>query len=147
MATLLATNVGLSTGWYSQYNIYSYNSTNGSLTYMHFKTNISNTANKIVMIEAIGYNYGFSSAIRSSWCFYAWNNLVIDKGRQNFYAAGGLAADGIYASSDGYAVIRAYSSNPYYIGYILNAHSGPAGYGTNVQITAANANTNSGAYY
>lgn len=146
MANLLATNVGLSTGWYSQYNIYSFNTTSGTTTYMHFKTNVSNTANKIVMLEAIGYNYGASQAIRCSWCFYAYNGGTIDRGRQTV-ANTGLVADGVYSSSDGFAVIRAYTSNPYYIGYILNAHSGPAGYGTNVQITAVNANTNSGAHY
>lgn len=147
MATLISTNVGLSTGWYSQYNVYSFNTTTtGSNTYMHFKTNVSNTANKIIMIEAIGYNYGPSQAVRCSWCFYAHNGSTIDRGRQTF-ANTGLTADGVYSSSDGYAVIRAYSSNPYYIGYILNAHSGPAGYGTNVQITAAAANTTSGNHY
>lgn len=136
-------------GWMSQYQITTFNTTSGSPNYIHFKTNIINTVDKIVMIEAIGYNYGTAQAIRCSWTFYAYNSLIYDKGRATI-ANTGLSADGIYASSDGYACIRAYSSSHYFTGFILNAHTSGGGnmsYGTDVSITAASQNSTSGNYY
>jgi hypothetical protein len=146
-------NIGRTTnrgeGWMSQYQILVFNTTSGTPNYIHFKTNVPNTIDKIVMIEAIGYNYGNSQSIRCTWTFYAYNSLIYDRGRETVPGTG-LTADGIYASSDGYACIRAYSSQHYFTGFILNAHSSGGGnmsYGTDVGITAVNQNSTSGNYY
>lgn len=151
MATLATpTNVRTAgSGWYTKYNIYTFNTTSGSPYYVHFKTNVSASTEKIFMIEAIGYNYGLALPIRSSWGVYTTGGgSTTAKGLQD--AGGplgaGLNANGVYTSTDGYACIRAYASSLYFAGWILNAHVHPS-YAVDITITAANQNSTSGAYY
>ncbi len=118
----------------------------GGDNYFHYKTNIPMN-NTMCMIESLGYAYGAGAAIRCAWVFYTYapSNDVINIGLQNVY--GGMSAHGVYKSSDGYAVIRAYSPS-YYSGWIFNAYClNPTGYNFQVSITAAVQTSNTGNYY
>lgn len=118
----------------------------GGDNYFHYKTNIPLNYT-MCMIEAIGYAYGAGQAIRSAWCFYTYApaNDVINVGLQNTY--GGMSAHGVYKSSDGYAVIRAYCPS-YYSGWIFNAYClNPTGYNFQVSILASVQTSNTGNYY
>ncbi len=153
MATLASpTRIGSvngSSGYSQQLNIYTFNSSTvaGYYNYIHLKTNINNYANKIIVIEAIGYNYEASSAIRCAWGFYTWNGTLYPRGLFNKVPAG-LEAENLYLSTDSYVVLRARAlSGSWYCGFTLNAYVNTAYYTENIQITAANRNTNSGNYY
>ena len=118
----------------------------GGDSYYHYKTNIPMN-NTMCMIEAIGYSYGSNTAIRCSWVFYTYapSNTTINIGLQNVYS--GLSADGVYSSTDGYAVIRATGAS-YFSGWVFNAYClNPTGYNFEVSITASVQTTNSGIYY
>jgi hypothetical protein len=118
----------------------------GGNSYFHYKTNI-NMNNIMCTIEALGYSYGAGLAIRSAWSFYAYagNNSTISIGTSNAY--GGMTAHGVYTSSDGYVVIRAYCPS-YYSGWVLNAYClNPTGYNFNVSVTASVQTDNTGNYY
>ena len=147
MATLgTPTNVRTAgSGWYSQYQLYNFYTTSGSPNYVHFKTNVSTSTEKIFMLEAIGFNYGTGQAIRCSWGVYTTGGGgAVHKGLQT---STGLTADGVYASSDGYACIRAYNgSSLYFAGWILNGHVHPS-YSVTLAITASSQNSTSGNYY
>ena len=131
-------------GWCSQYHLYNFYTYSGSPYYVHFKTNVSTSTEKIFMLEAIGFNYGTGQAIRCSWGVYTTGGGgAVQKGLQT---STGLTADGVYASSDGYACIRAFSSNLYYAGWILNGHVHPS-YSVTLAITASSQNSTSGNYY
>lgn len=134
-------------GWYAQYHLFNFYTYSGSPQYVHFKTNVSTSTQKIFMLEAIGFNYGTGQAIRCSWGIYTTGGGgATAKGLQTFSSTG-LTADGVYASSDGYACIRAYNgSSLYYAGWILNGHVHP-NYSVTLAITAANQNSTSGNYY
>lgn len=133
-------------GWYAQYQLYNFYTTSGSPNYIHFKTNVSTSTEKIFMLEAIGFNYGTGQAIRCSWGVYTTGGgSAIHKGLQTFSSTG-LTADGVYASSDGYACIRAYATSHYFNGFVLNGHVHPS-YSVTLSITAANQNSTSGNYY
>jgi len=128
-----------------QLEIYAFKTTDSTPLYMHFKTNISSTANKIITLEAVGYNYGQALPIRCSWSFYTAGGTLYDRGRVN--KASGLSADGMYLSSDGYVVIRAYSGSHYFTGWTFNAYINAWYYTDNIQITAAIQTSTSGNYY
>lgn len=148
MATLTTpTNVRTAgSGWYSQYQLYNFYTTSGSPQYVHFKTNVSTSTEKIFMLEAIGYNYGLGLAIRCSWGVYTTGGGgATAKGLQTFSSTG-LVADGVYASSDGYACIRAYGSSLYFAGWVLNGHVHPS-WSVTISITDVNQNATSGNYY
>ena len=131
-------------GWYAQYQLYNFYTGSDSPYYVHFKTNVSASTEKIFMLEAIGYNYSTYVPIRCSWGIYTTGSgSVTSKGMQSI---SGLTADGIYKSSDGYACIRAYSSGLYYAGWVLNGHVNP-NYSVTLDITAASQNSTSGNYY
>jgi hypothetical protein len=118
----------------------------GGDTYFHFKTNIP-LDYTMCMIEAVGYSYGANQAIRAAWCFYTYApaNNVIQVGIQNYY--GGLSADRVYLSSDGYAVVVANCAS-YFSGWTLNAYTqNPTGYNYNVQITAVAQLSSNANYY
>lgn len=135
------------TGNYTQQlQIYTFNTTSGSPQYCHFKTNIDYNANKIITIEAIGYNYGVALPIRCSWSFYTVSATLYDRGRVN--KASGLDANGLYLSTDNYVCLRAYNaSSLYFAGWVFNAYVNTSYYTSNIQITAANQNSTSGNYY
>jgi len=133
--------------WYlQQRNIYWFNTSISSPSYIHFKTNLGSGIDTMYMIEAVGYNYGAASPVRCAWGFQWSYGVVRNVGAQNEYS--GMSADGVYASSDGYLCFRAYASNHYYNGFILNAYAtrtDTTHYA--VSITAVNQNSTSGNYY
>lgn len=131
-----------------QRDIFWFNTTAGSPTYIHMKTNIPNASNWMFYIEAEGYNYGTGSSILCSWGGYTYSgsNSIIQQSLKNYYS--GMSADGMYISSDNYAVIRASSSGLYYCGFILNAiMTSWNGYGQTISVQAVSQNSNSGNYY
>ena len=134
--------------WLMSQQVYHFNTTSGSPLYLHFKTNVLTSVEKIFMIEAEGYNYGTGTPILAAWGLYttgASSNTVSSKGLQSI---SGLTADGIYKSSDGYACIRAYnSSSHYYTGFTLHVYSSYYYTPDTVAITSATQTSNSGSYY
>jgi hypothetical protein len=130
-----------------QYGFYRFFTTSTNPNYVHFKTNAS-TPSKMIMIEAIGQNFGASQAIRCAWNFYRYSTAsVVSTNLYTIYP--GLEANGIYLASDNSVVIRAYApSGLYYAGWTLNAYTtAGAGIGFQVQITDAIQTTESGNYY
>ena len=122
-----------------------------SSKYVHLKTNQNVSMNQITTIEAVGYNYGTSQPIRCMWSFYVYptTGLVHDKGMSSDDYSG-MTADGIYKSSDGYAVIRGYMPSHYVCGAIFNAYTSGAGshpFGAKVDITAYTVTDNGGTVY
>lgn len=120
-----------------------------SAKYFHFKTNQYKTFNQITTIEGVGYNYGTSKPIKCRWSFYAYNNLLYDKGRTTA-SYSGVDAHGMYLSSDGYVVIRAYTVHHYVCGMILNAYTSGAGthpFGGQLEITSYAVNDTAGNHY
>ena len=148
MAVLLGPiNIYPNSSWHlQQRNFYWFNTTSGSPSYIHFKTNLGGGIDTMYMIEAIGYNYGAASPVRCAWGFQWSYGVARNIGLQNQYS--GMNADGVYASSDGYLCIRAYAGGHYYNGFILNAYAtrtDTTHY--QVSITASSQNSTSGNYY
>lgn len=145
MANLIATKIG---GGVVQRTMYWFNTSVGDQLYIHMKTNMNKGNYVMATIEAEGYNYGVAAAVKCAWGFYSpgWApDTLYSVALNNIY--GGMTAHGVYLSSDGYIVIRAYASWNYYNGFILNAFS-PSPIGAyDISITAANQNNNSGNYY
>lgn len=133
--------------WYlQQRSIYNFNTTGGSPSYIHFKTNIWYDEDAMYMIEAVGYNYGAASPIRCAWGFYMYGGSLYQSGVANIY--GGMNADGMYVSSDNRICIRAYAGGHYYSGFTLNAYACRLDTTHHqVQILAASQNSTSGNYY
>jgi hypothetical protein len=102
------------------------------------------SSNIMMMVEAVGYNYGGSNPIRCSWVFYSYQYVIGAMAT----AYSGMNADGVYYTSAGYVAIRAYAASPYYIGFTLNAYP-TAGNGTGqpLSIRRVSQNSTSGAYY
>jgi hypothetical protein len=118
----------------------------GSPLYIHFKTSLGQGIDTMYMIEAVGYNYGNAYAIRCAWGFQWSYGVVRNVGLQNGYP--GMNADGVYASSDGYLCIRAYSGGHYFNGFMLNAYATRTDQTHyNISILAASQNSNSGNFY
>lgn len=147
MASFLAnTNIGV-----MQKAFYQFATTDGGAgNYFHLKTNIVKSGLQMFYIEADGYAYGNGTPILCAWTGYPYSgtDTLINIGLSNLYA--GMEAHGAYQSSDGYVCLRAYTTGPYYCGFVLNSvMANPAGFGYNfkVSITAASQNTNSGNYY
>lgn len=131
-------------GYAVKRSIYKALATDGTVTYLHFKTNVPIASYIMTMIEAVGFNYGPSLPVRCSWAFYTYGSYIANSGLQNTYT--GMLANGVYGSSDGYACIRGYTSGgSYYNGFILNGYQTAGnGRGYDLQITAASYGTNSG---
>ena len=132
-----------------QRNFYNFFTGSGSPSYLHFKTNLGAGIDTMYMIEAVGFNYGNGTAIRCAWGFqwsYGPPGYLANVGLQNIY--GGMSANGVYKSSDGYCVIRAYANSHYYNGFMLNAYAtrtDTTHY--KLSITAGVQTDNSGNYY
>jgi len=127
-----------------QLGFYRFATGDGSLLYLHMKTNIPYMNGSMWMVEAVGFSYGAALPIRTSWCWYSYNGVGIAYvGVQNVY--GGMTAQNVYASSDGYAVLRAYLNGAYYTGFELNCYNTRGV--SSMFITAASQNSNSGVYY
>ena len=132
-----------------QRNFYNFFTGSGSPLYIHMKLNLGPSIDTMYMIEAVGFNYGNGTAIRCAWGFqwsYGPAGYIANVGLQNIY--GGMSAHGVYKSTDGYCVIRAYANSHYYNGFMLN------GYATRtdtthyqLSVTAAIQTDNSGNYY
>jgi len=148
MANLAApTRIGSGgSGYVISHNIYSFNTTGGSPLYLHFKTNVLTTAEKIFMIEAEGFNYGLGLPILCAWGIYTTGSGVSSKGLHT-PSSTGLSADGIYKSSDNYACIRGYAGSHYYTGFVLHAYSSVPFAPAPITILAAAQSDNSGNYY
>ena len=141
--------LGQSYGYNEQLAIYNHFTTAQGSAYIHLKTNQYKTYNQITTIEGTGYNYGTGKPIKCRWSFYAYNNLLYDKGTTTD-SSSGVDAHGMYLSSDGYAVIRAYASSVYFLGLMLNAYTSGAGthpFGGRVEITAVAQNGTSGNHF
>jgi hypothetical protein len=133
MANLISTVIGPnSDNKLIQYDFYKYMTTASTPSYIHMKTNNPILSGQMSMIEAIGYNFGLSLPIRCAWTMYTYGGGGVYPGMQNCY--GGLNADNIYASSDGYAVIVAYATTLYYCGFSLNAYQ-TAGNGRGLKLS------------
>lgn len=126
---------------------YRFRTTDATPLYIHMKTNIDMT-NIMWYIEAEGYNYGTSLPILCSWVGYAYaaTSSILNDSLANYYT--GMSANGIYKSSDGYVVLRAYASSQYYNGFVLNSYmANPNGSSYRVSISAAIQSSTSGNYY
>ena len=120
----------------------------GSVTYIHFKTNVPIASYIMTIIEAVGYNYGMAKPIRCGWGFYTYGTYIVTQSVRNS-AYTGLSAHGIYSSSDGFVCIRGFASGgSYYSGFILNGYQTAGnGRGYALQITASSYGTNSGSVF
>jgi hypothetical protein len=149
MATLSAPlNIYKYSNWHlQQRGIWNFNTTGGSPSYVHMKTNIyAQSEDSMYMFEAVGYNYGASSPIRCAWGIYTYSGTLYQTGVANIYS--GLNADGMYKSSDNYVCLRAYSGGLYYCGFTLNAYACRLDTTHQyVSILAASQNSTSGNYY
>jgi hypothetical protein len=141
-------NLSSSTGIFDkkiQWGIFEFSNASTSGNYIHMETSITQpSSNIMMMLEAVGYNYGGGNPIRCSWTFYSFAYIIA--GTANGYA--GMNADGVYYTSAGYVAIRAYAASPYYIGFTLNAYP-TAGNGTGqpISIRRVSQNSTSGAFY
>jgi hypothetical protein len=131
-------------GYLQQYSIFNVANLSSSGTYIHMKTNIPHQSGLMIMIEAVGYNYGTAAPIRCAWNMYSYTYQISNV--QNS-AYNGMSAYSVYISSDNYYVIVGYASSMYYNGFTLNAYnSAGTGIGFITQITSA-AQTSSTSYY
>jgi hypothetical protein len=133
-------------GTYNRFAFYQFSTTSGSPLYIHMKTNMQKNGSCMACVEAEGYNYGASLPILCSWVWYNYSaDDIIRAGFKDYYT--GMSAHGLYYSSDGYTVLRAYAGSLYFCGFVLNqVTANPVG-PFNIQITAAIQTDNSGNYY
>jgi hypothetical protein len=129
-----------------QFGFFQFSNASSSGNYIHMETSITQpSSNIMMMIEAVGYNYGAGNPVRCAWRFYSYA-YVIGGGNNSSYT--GMSADGVYYTGAGYVAIRAYTSSPYYLGFTLNAYpTAGNGGGTVVTIRRVSQNSTSGAYY
>lgn len=128
--------------WASQLGVYSFYTTDGSLGYLHLKTNVPNNRNTMWLVEFVGYAYGASQNIRAGIVFHTSGGIIYNIAGQNIYP--GLTPQTVYSSSDGYVVIRVTASF-YFTGFVINAYS-TAPYTPNekFRILAVSQNNNAG---
>ena len=128
--------------------LYWFNTTSSTPLYIHMKTNMAKGNYVMATIEAEGYNYGTGLPIKCAWCFYSpgWDpSNLYSVGTANYYS--GMSADGVYLSTDGYVVIRAYAGGQYFNGFVLNSFTmSPIG-AYDISITGATQTSNTGNYY
>lgn len=132
-------------GYLQQYNFFSIaNLSSGGGGYIHMKTNIPHQSYVMIMIEAVGYNYGAAAPLRCAWNIYSYAYQISNV--QNT-AYNGMSANNIYISSDNYYVIVGYSPSLYYCGFTLNAYNTAGnGYGFNTSIISS-VQSGSSTYY
>jgi hypothetical protein len=129
-----------------QYGVFSFADGSSSGNYIHMETSITAPSSYIMMmLEAVGYNYGASAPVRCAWNFYSYDYAIGNVNNSNYT---GLQADGVYFTSAGYVAIRAYTASPYYLGFTLNAYP-TAGNGAQqpISIRRVSQNSTSGAFY
>ena len=131
---------------YQQLGIFQFSNGSSSGNYIHMETNITHPSSNIMfMLEAVGYCYGTSNPVRCSWNCYSYAYIISNTNNTNYT---GMSANGVYKSSDGYCVIRAYAGSHYYNGFMLNAYAtrtDTTHY--KLSVTAAVQTDNSGNYY
>lgn len=88
--------------------------------YFHMKTNI-NTTNNMWMFEAVGYDYGYATTIRTAWVVHKSGGGLYQQGQVNI-SSGPFAANNTYLSSDQYLVVVAYCPGSWQ-GFTLNAYN------------------------
>ena len=142
MATLRGIYSSYNNNWFTQLGVYSFATTDGSLSYLHLKTNVPKSRNTMFMVEFVGYAYGASQNIRAAINFHTSGGTIYNIGTQKIYP--GLTPEAIYSSSDNFVVIRV-SAAFYFTGFVINAYS-TAPYTPNeaFTITAVSQNSNSG---
>jgi hypothetical protein len=89
MATLSAPlNIYPYSNWHlQQRGIWNFNTTGGSPSYVHMKTNIyAQSQDSMYMFEAVGYNYGAASPIRCAWGIYTYSGTLYQTGVANIYS-------------------------------------------------------------
>jgi hypothetical protein len=134
-----------------QYGIYNYRQAleDQSNRHLHFKTNVQRGQNQMIMIEAVGYNYGTGQPIRCSWAWYSYgvDNLLYNVALHNLY--NGLVPNAVYHSTDNFVCFSAGLKNLYFTGMVLNAYAQQHGHGDGflVNITAAGTTTSAGNLY
>jgi hypothetical protein len=127
---------------------YTLSDENQTNRFLHFKTNVPRGNNQMIMIEAVGYNYGSAQPIRCSWMFYSYS------GDNNFYNTGlanlynGIVPAGVYLSTDNFVCLSTTAKNVYFIGMVFNAYQANSDHGgiinQQIQITNAVATTSAG---
>lgn len=144
MAILRGLYSSYNNNWFTQLGVYSFATTDGSLSYLHLKTNVPVSRNTMWMIEFVGYSYGSAENTRAAICFHTSGGTIYNVGQRRFYYDMGLIAQAVYKSADNYAVIRLNAAF-YYSGFVVNAYS-TAPYAPNepFTITAVSQNNNSG---
>ena len=117
-----------------------------SVTYIHFKTNVPIASYIMTMIEAVGYNYGMYAPIRCAWAFNTNGTGDVQHQTFGYSTYSGISPKAIYTSSDNYVCISAFASDgSYFNGFVLNGYQTAGnGRGYDLQITAASYGTNSG---
>lgn len=131
-------------GYLQQYSIFNVANLSSSGQYIHMKTNVPHQSYLMIMIEAVGYNYGTAAPIRCSWNFYTYDYFF---GEKQTSVYNGLTAHSHYISSDNKVVIVGYASSLYYCGFTLNAYNtAGAGFGYNTSIISS-IQTSSASYY
>lgn len=138
-------NIGEYGGGYQQHAVASYLTTDYGPTYIHIKTTLAQQTYSMPMFEIIGYNYIQAQPIRTAFVIYTYSYLIYGAQNTNY---SGLIWDGVYISSDGYVVLRLYSSNTYYCGFSINVHAVAGnGYQATYGVYAISANYSSGNVY
>lgn len=132
-------------GYLEQLGIYNVaNLSSGGGQYYHMKLNITHQSYAMIMIEAVGYNYGVGLPIRCAWNFYCYSYFF---GNVQNSAYDGLTAHSHYVAADNKIVIVAYASSLYYCGFTLNAYNTAGnGYGTITSVVSA-VQTSAATYY
>jgi len=145
MANLQGTGIYPESGYLEQLGIYNVaNLSSGGGQYYHMKLNITHQSYAMIMIEAVGYNYGTSAPLRCAWNFYCYSYFF---GNVQNSSYDGLTAHSHYVAADNKIVIVAYASSLYYCGFTLNAYNTAGnGYGTITSVVSA-VQTSTATYY
>jgi hypothetical protein len=88
--------------------------------FFHMKTNL-NATNFMWMFEAVGYDYGQATSIRTSWVAHKSGAGLYQTGVVNI-SSGPFGAHNVYLSSDQCLVIVAYCPGSWQ-GFTLNAYN------------------------
>jgi hypothetical protein len=113
-----------------------WNTTSGSNTPIHIKTNIKIKTYIMYRILVEGYNYGLARSINSDTVGYTYGGWACSGNVQNNNYANGVSISQ-YCSSDGYVVVRLDpNGSSYYLGFSASGwFTNPTGYGFDVTAT------------
>lgn len=115
-----------------------------SSRFLHFKTNIPTSSDRMAMIEAVGFSYATMQPIHCQWGFYISSNTILQVALQSY--APGMVPNTVYMSADNFVCISTTSRNLYFIGATLNTYTvnGLWGGGQDIVITTAGSTTSAG---